>query len=231
MYRFNQEALKLQRQLRKNRGYSPVDNFFKQHSLIESLYTEIEKNIDNPRLLQQARKQLVISLVSALEVYFKDIIKKAIDTNCFDDSGILKYIKRTYSLIDLKQIVAERFTAGEILASMCSFQNLKAINKIFSLLIGKNFIKAINTFEFVIEPEFSKTSNPPKTTIMDEDKRLYKGLNELYSLRPYITHDQLDKSAITEYQIHKFLSSTALFAIAVDNYINSLISDEDEQNK
>lgn len=232
MYRFNADKILLQRALRNTRSHSAINNFLKQLELIEDLYVEIEKNIDSPLLIQQARKQLVISLVSALEVYFKDILKVSYDSGAFKGSILLKKIPKRFYFNDIEKILDHKISLGELLASVFTFQNLQSINKVFSELIGKNLFQEINQFQFELE---SPTHSDPsvygqKTTILNEDKKVYHRIQELYSLRPFITHDQLEKSAISEFQVQNFLSASCLFAVVIDTYLNQLISIYDATN-
>lgn len=227
MYRFNTEKITLQRSLRNTRSLSPINNFFGQLELIENLYFEIEKNIESHKLIQQARRQLVISLVSALEVYFKDLLMQSYDSGVFENSYLVKVMNRRFLLSDIKNIIDNKFTVGEILASIFTFNNLKSVNKVFSGLIGMNFFKELNDFEFELKSPVSDDGGTAhfteKTTLLTEDRRIYSTLKELYSLRPFITHDQPEKSSISEFQVHYFLSAVGLFTVVVDDYLNTLI--------
>ncbi|HBD93352.1 MAG: hypothetical protein A2015_10450 [Spirochaetes bacterium GWF1_31_7] len=229
MYNFNIEKILLQRALRNTRSFSPVDNYFKQLEVIEDLYFEIEKNIESSKLIQQARKQLVISLVSALEVYFKDSLMTAYDSGSFNDSYLVKRLQKRFLLKDIQDIIKNKITIGEVLASIFTFSNLKAVNKIFSSLIGKNFFKELNEYQFELKSQADEESDIPtinKTTMLNEDRRVYFNLKELYSIRPFITHDQPEKSSISEFQVQYFISSAELFAIVIDNYLCSLMNNE-----
>ena len=215
--------------MRNTRSFSPVDNYFKQLEVIEDLYFEIEKNIESSKLIQQARKQLVISLVSALEVYFKDSLMTAYDSGSFNDSYLVKRLQKRFLLKDIQDIIKNKITIGEVLASIFTFSNLKAVNKIFSSLIGKNFFKELNEYQFELKSQADEESDIPtinKTTMLNEDRRVYFNLKELYSIRPFITHDQPEKSSISEFQVQYFISSAELFAIVIDNYLCSLMNNE-----
>ncbi len=232
MYSFNIEKILLQRALRNTRSFSPVDNYFKQLEVIEDLYFEIEKNIESSKLIQQARKQLVISLVSALEVYFKDSLMTAYDSGSFNDSYLVKRLQKRFFLKDIQDIIKNKITIGEVLASIFTFSNLKSVNKVFSSLIGKNFFKELNEYQFELKSQADEESDIPtinNTTMLNEDRRVYFNLKELYSIRPFITHDQPEKSSISEFQIQYFISSSELFAIVIDNYLCSIMNNEIEE--
>lgn len=226
MYRFNLEKILLQRALRNTRGFSPIDNFYKQLELIESLYFEIEKNIESSKLIQQSRKQLVISLVSALEVYLKDTLMIAYNSGSFNDCYLVRSLQKRFLLKDIQDIIQNKITIGEILASVFTFSNLKSINKIFSGLIGNSFFKELNQYKFELKSsdDEEKKESEGLTTILNEDRRVYFNLKELYSLRPFITHDQPEKSSISEFQIQYFLSSTSLFTFVIDSYLCSIMN-------
>jgi hypothetical protein len=224
MYHFNVEKVLLQRALRKTRSESAFENFLSQLELIEELYVDIEQNISSPILVQQARKQAIISLVSALEVFFKDTLKNAYDSNVFEDSELLHNIHKHFYLNDIENIIKHKISVGELLASLFTFHSLRSINKVFSGLIGRNFFNQVNQFEFEIEVEQEKNHNGiKKTTILQEDYKVYQRMQQLYSLRPFITHDQPEKSTISEYQVQNFIGTANLFAFVTDNYLKELI--------
>ncbi|MCH5151028.1 MAG: hypothetical protein J1G30_10225, partial [Spirochaetales bacterium] len=102
--------------------------------------------------------------------------------------------------------------------------SLRSINKVFSGLIGKNFFTQINQFTFEVEFEKDEIHDDvKKTTIRHEDYKIYQKIEELYSLRPFITHDQPEKSIISEFQVQNYLSAANLFAFVIDNYLKELI--------
>jgi len=226
MYNFNIDKILLQRAIRNTRSYSPINNFYKQQNLIENLQLEIEKNIDIPKLIQLGRRQLIISLVSALEVYFKDQLVIAFDSGKFNNSNLANKINKTFYLADIQAIIDNNISVGEIIAGLFTFSGLSSINKVYSLLIDEHFLKLLNKFEFeiAINDKTSTNKSFEKTTIINEDKHIYKHLNDLYSLRPYLTHDQPEKSVISEFQIQKFLSSSSLFVLAFDCFIKDIIN-------
>lgn len=233
MYRFSADRLLLQRALRNTRSQSPVENFLKQQELIEDLYFEIEKNIDSEELVQQARRQVVISLVSALEVYFKDTLKQSYDSGVFKNSFLLKKIRKRFYFNDIENIIDNKVSLGELLASVFTFQSLSSVNKVFSQLIGRNMFNQINTFEFELQVEETDGHSHPgqKTTILNEDRKVYRRIDELYSLRPFLTHDQLERSEISEFQIQNFLGASCLLVVVIDNYLRELIQSlTEEQN-
>lgn len=224
MYRFNIEKVLLQRALRKTRSGSAFENFMSQLELIEELYVDVEQNISSPRLVQQARKQAIISLVSALEVFFKDTLKNTYDSGAFENSQLLRNIPKHFFLNDIENIIKHGISVGELLASIFTFHSLHSINKVFSGLIGKNFFTQINEFKFEVEFEEEKNHDDVKeTTIRHEDYKIYQKIEELYSLRPFITHDQPEKSIISEFQVQNYLSAANLFAFVIDNYLKELI--------
>lgn len=224
MYHFNIEKVLLQRALRETRSSNAFENFMSQLELIEELYVDIEQTISSPRLVQQARKQAIISLVSALEVFFKDTLKNTYDSGAFENSQLLRSIPKHFFLNDIENIINHKISIGELLASIFTFHSLNSINKVFSGLIGENFFTQINQFTFEVEFEKEKSHDDvKKTTIRHEDYKIYQKIEELYSLRPFITHDQPEKSIISEFQVQNYLSAANLFAFVIDNYLKELI--------
>lgn len=228
MYNFNLKKMMLQRKLRSSRGKFPLYNFFEQYNLIEKLYWEIEKNIEKTQLVLQARRQLVISLVGAMEVYFKDSVKEVIDNTAGEYDLLLMSFRQKFTLKDIENILKYKLSMGEIISSLCSFSTLVGIDKIFSKLLGgADFFYNLNNFEFSLEDENTSTSE--KTKILLEDKDMYIHLKQMFMLRQNLSHDQSNKLTITENQVQDFFTATSLFAIVTNEYFKKMFYSNKKQ--
>ena len=124
MYNFNLEKILLQRAIRNTRGFSPLDNLFIQLENIIELNFEIEKNIESSKILQLSRKQMIVSLVTALEVFLKDSILLAYDSGSFYQCTLVQELKKKFFLKDIEAIIMHKITTGEILASFFYISSL-----------------------------------------------------------------------------------------------------------
>jgi len=116
---------------RKTRSRVPLFFFIEKIEIADKLLEKIHKKISSKRLLQEARKQYIISIVTASEVYFKDklvwlIDKKKIDCSKFFDK------EKLYTHSDIKTIIDKKITIGDLIASTFNFQNINGIEKAFS---------------------------------------------------------------------------------------------------
>jgi hypothetical protein len=94
----------------------------------------------NESLKQSLKKFLIISLVSCMEYFFRSEAKYLVDNNSIDISGLVSG-DITFSIKELELMLKDgHITRGNILASSYNFSNLSEINKIYSNLLGIEFL-------------------------------------------------------------------------------------------
>jgi len=137
------ERIEEARRARRGRSSVPYFFFLDKLDLADKLLKTVQKKIHDPKLSREARGQFVASATTALEGYFREMLRKAIDEWHVDIREIPELEKQRIHVADLEWIEAKRVSVGELVRSACNFQSLENINKVFSGVIGRDFISAV----------------------------------------------------------------------------------------
>ncbi len=205
-----------ERKNRKKRSSIPFNFFFDKYWDADSLLERINKKIKNKRLNQEARKQYIISLVTALEVYLKETFIRLINKKNLDVSKLSENIDRKFKFNEILFINKKNISVGELAASQFNFQNLNEIDKAFSNLWGIKFFIKLKNYKWYYgkhEKDFMQLTG--------ED---YQYIKELLELRHNFTHDINFKDFIDIHKI-KYLTNNLIV------FIHMFESFNDEQLK
>lgn len=173
---------------RRSRSKDPLKNALDKIFDASDLLEIIHKKIKNRRLIQEARKQFVITSVTAMEVLLKDYFIKLLSNFEIMDK-FPEYIEKKYSIEDLDYFEDKNISNEEIICNNYNFQNISQINNAYSKALSLD-AKNPNSFNFFNELKEYKWWYDKK------DKRGYQKLGEFYqkldkviSLRHDFVHD------------------------------------------
>jgi hypothetical protein len=140
-----------------------------------------EKN--TPEIIRKSLKRfLVISLVSTMEFYFKNMTSNYVDKNKVDLTKLFKNELRI-KLSDLDQMVQnDLLTRGSIVSSSVNFHDLGQINSFISNLLDIDFFTYLYQENTKDKCKMMIRNAPP----IDID---FKKMYEAFSLRHMIVHD------------------------------------------
>jgi len=97
---------------------------------------------------QLSYHNFLVNLVSALEVYLKQII---ISNRNWNEVGYSKLLSEPIALQDaFKIFTTEGISREHLIAHSNSFMNLSSIDRIFTQLCGKSFLKELGKFQFSV---------------------------------------------------------------------------------
>ncbi|GEM_PF-3262431 len=136
------------RRARRGRSSVPYNFFLDKIDLANRVLETIQKRTRDSGLSREARGQFIASATTALEVYFREMLRKAIDEEQANIRKIPELQKQSIPVADLEWIRAKRVSVGELLCSACNFQSLENISKVFSGIIGKDFISAVRKYVY-----------------------------------------------------------------------------------
>jgi hypothetical protein len=171
----------------------------KPFSVFFDIFTQSEKagrailegNI-NHEFLTILERSIVISTVTAIEVYYKDVLD-GIFRMCSPDffTPKLKHIHQNkYDIKDLCDFHEHQIHPLELVVTSQSFQNIEVIDKVFSKFVGKGFWNSI------LEQQVRRTDNP--TNIVSWTNDDLEGLKSTFLLRHELVHDPARTSFLTE---------------------------------
>ncbi len=200
----------------KTRSKSPIDSFITKWDNVSTLLKQIHKKISNKNLIQEARGQFIVSIVTALEVFLRDSLISLINKNQLDYTKLAEKKSDNYDLETVEFIIKNKITIAELIADNCSFQNLKRIDECFSLLFGFNLFKEFKDYKWVYDKEDSKGY------IQMTD--FYPKIDKLLKLRHDITHDLNFKRTINKRDLdemeEELVNFTNILAFFFDDLMN-----------
>ena len=113
---------------------------------------EVATGKEARKIRSEARRQSVISLITAFEVYLGDIVVELMDKygiNLHEDENLKKLFNRSkFSIFELHQILKDKITIGELVCWEINFQNMTLAFSFLSSLFGTDFSKLISNNKF-----------------------------------------------------------------------------------
>ena len=167
---------------KKTRSKFPIEDFIDKWTNASGLLEKVHKKIHTKNLIQEARGQFIVSMVTALEVFLRDSLISLIDKYKLDYTKLAKKKAESCDLEKIEFIIKNNITIGELIVEYCKFQNLKEIEECFSLLFGFSLFKELKEYKWVYDKK-----NPKGFIQISSD--FYPKLDNLLKLRHSITHD------------------------------------------
>ncbi len=200
-----------------DRGEKIVENLIELNNLYKKYSYPTRKIDDNLITISYAKQQFIISMVSAIEHFFKDLLIDLIDEDLVDISEL----KDKYKLNDIIKLKKGNVSLGELVAKNYNFQNLNEINKIYSKIlkskININFYDKLR--EIIKTPEYERDISYLRLT---ED--FYKIIRDVIEFRHKCIHDSELFFEIDLETLKKFSHEIQSFALAtawlLDEHLN-----------
>jgi hypothetical protein len=180
------ERIELQRKTRP-KELLPYDNFLEKLMSALALFSFVENKAEDRGIKLEARKYVVVVCVSAMETYFKSVIKIFVDLGLAAGDIFNVFKEDKYSLGGLYELGKRRISIGEIISVSYSFQDLDAINRIFS--------KMLNVNDFIVEVAEHRVRIDEDTfgegfALIDDYPDFREQINELIRARHLIVHHE-----------------------------------------
>ena len=213
------DKLKAILERRKNklgRSDKPIENFLTKWKIAQDLLIQIErldKDTIPEKLKEEGRRQYIISMITALEVFLKDRFIELINIRKLSYENVAKETKK-FTMMEVSYILEQKLSVGEIIAEYFNFQNLDSINRAFGQILNLNFFEELKRFEWKSKDEGTLKINE------DFYKVLYKWIN----LRHNLVHDINFDEYISIDSISDFDTYIVDFAHFVDLFIEDLLS-------
>jgi hypothetical protein len=204
-----------QKENRSSRWVRPYFNFHKKTLRSLRLIKKIKKSITTRIDLNEALSQFVVSDITALEVYFKDIFILIFQFRKDSKDLLIKchkkgLIKEKFDFDDLVKINYEPYSLPEIILQYQNFQNFDGINSVFSAITDQDFFNFLTNREFNI--------NPKMNFKLDENWKLK--LKTYLELRHSLIHDYNPKLRLNWQEIGDLHTNLDLFVLAADYYLD-----------
>lgn len=121
------------------------ENFFKSFFRATSLmHTCLRLMNGDSNLIEEAKRNYVVSLVSILETYYRDLLIHVLDKDKSNLESVISNIKEKKTLLDISKMLQEEIAFHEYVASHFKFQSIEEVEEVFSPLFPpQGYLKTI----------------------------------------------------------------------------------------
>lgn len=209
------EILLEKRKLRSNRDEFPLINFYEKirRARMLSKYAETFTGSNSNRIKVRAegRRQFVISLVTALEVYLGDLTIELIDKAQIQyGKKILESTSKKYDIIEVREILKNGITMGELICQQINFQNLDKIFSFLKIFFGTDMSRLLENNKFIY-------NNTKGNQVSVSLRRGYQEkLQNVIKMRHNFIHDLRFGGTPSILELSKFETLVVRFAVCVD---------------
>ncbi|HUT97019.1 MAG TPA: hypothetical protein VMW60_02745 [Dehalococcoidales bacterium] len=209
------EKIRLSRQTLKHDydgSFIALENNIKKARELNVL---LEKVKADKEIKHEARKHLIITSVTCMDIFLKVLAIDLIETFIYrgKDENVKRELgKYTFNLNDVLELEDESVTIGEILYATKTFYDLNEIERFFSSLVGINETKLRERIEK------SGVSVNNKEAILLKDYPHYRQIiRELISMRHKLIHHGQLKRTPSLKNINTSIDNMIAYLTAMDN--------------
>lgn len=189
-FRFDYEKILESRKSRAARKKIPFDNFLEKYNSVTNLFDEVHKKFRKNELLQECRKQDIIGIMTAFEVYFKDVISYLIQKQKLDVNRL--FVKEDQiRILDLENIIKAKIKLSDLIHLKYNFMKLSDIDQIFRRTLNIQIFEQLKKFSFRIDKtgfhSIKITERRKDDFYLDKD--YYAGIEALIRKRNSFVHD------------------------------------------
>ncbi len=206
------------REIRQGRHARPYSNLMEGANQCLAAGRDIVKNADTSSHLQLLERSVVITFVTHVEVYFRDMLD-AIFKHCDPDYFLphLRHIHQNkYGIDEMIDVYTKQIHPLEIVSSDMSFQNTDKIERIFSRFLGSSLWSAAINIKIRIKDR-------PETACSFEPEYL-EGLKRIFELRHELVHNPRNARHLTEELLQDIENAFGLM-LAVDCVLTQMLHD------
>ncbi len=226
------KKIEKERNFFKQRGPEAITTFYKKVAESVGLVYLVEKKSKTKTIKINARKNYVINLVTAAEVYFKDLLKNIPDIKIIkNNDGLEKLLEEKITIWEAYQLLRTRksrkpIRISELIGIDRLFENLTTIDSFFSKLLKCNFLEEVENHQHrlnkVEKNFFSVTKLHLKVNLPDWKNQV----GTLFEKRHEYVHQICFGDNLTYKEISKFWWRLVCFIYAVnyfveDKYLNT----------
>lgn len=199
---------------RNSRNNRPISAFVELYQATDKAFKEVVDLGASIETQETLIKNHVINIVTAIEVYYRDMLDsvfKMCQPSTFEKK-LKKLHDRTYKIDDLVEIYVNKIHPLELIANSHSFQNTNTIDKIFTIIIDKPFLKQIRQLKW-------RQKDKPETEAEATQEDIL-ALQDLFEYRHLLIHNP-NKSLKTSIEIIEDQINSACGVVMASDFIMS----------
>jgi len=200
----------------------PLDSFRIKNFYAIQILSIVENHAEDRKIKIEARKNFIISCVTATETYFKDIVKVLPELPKVKENneGIKELLKEKISLWEAYILFKEKeLRIGDVIASYFSFQNLENIDYVMSKILNLKFLDSIENHKVSLDKE-NKEYYGTKMICLKTDLPKWRGyLAEMFNLRHDYVHHVSFRDRIGFQKLGILWEHLDTFITVVDDFV------------
>ncbi|ABD68924.1 hypothetical protein Rfer_1188 [Rhodoferax ferrireducens T118] len=188
---------------RRTRVERPFANFFEMvQQCVAAGHLILSGSLD-PKITTLIERSAVISTVTAIEVYYRDILDFIFRycTTTFFEPHLKQLFPEKFDISDLLEVYRHQVHPLELVAAAQSFQNADRIDKVFSKFLSKGGL-----WESVLQLQVRVKGDPATESSFTRDELV--ALRRVFDLRHELVHDPARRSFFTEQTVEDLWAAT-----------------------
>ncbi len=208
---------------RESRNRRPFNAFVDLFDATELALKEVSKLGASEATKETLLKSHLINAVTAVEVYYRDILDSVfrLCNPLVFENKLKKLHDHNYKINDLINIYVNRIHPLELVASNLSFQSVKNIDKTFTILLEKPFLKQVKQMKWRLkekpEIEYEVTHND------------IENLQSIFEERHQLIHNPNAHLTTSMYEIKEKMNSISLVIMASDLVLTQFINEHHDK--
>jgi hypothetical protein len=174
----------------------------------------LDKFRKDHKLIQEAKRNYLISLATALETFYRDLFIHCLEKDQIILHAVTDKIREKYTLTETLEFSKEKISISEISATHFSFQNIHEIDAAMTLILSDNYIKVLDKYEHeCVIP--SKCVGLVNIGMMEQWQ---KSLGDIFEHRHALVHDanlECSVSPVQMAQLETVALQVAQFTTAI----------------
>ena len=210
---------------RKTRSSRPFANFWESFLPCDEAASAVLQGRVAPEFQVLLERSAVISVVSAVEVYYRDILDylfRYCEYSFFEEKLKVLHPEKYY-IHDLINIHRHQIHPLELVSSAQSFQSTERIDRVFSLFVDGGFWNSVLGQQVFFGAEPPDPMNSDKSNIATWTAEDFTGLKNIFLLRHEIVHDPARRSIMTE-EVHTWLGQAASMIFGSDLVLGRMLT-------
>ena len=207
----------------KKRSGKTFSSYFRKYMLSKQVWSIVEENGKDRYVKIEARKNYIVNIVTALEVFIKDTIRN----NSFPIERQKELLKDKVTLWEAHELFKSNGIRTEaIIADYYSFQNLDVINRVLSTLYNNKILVEIDNTDLFTEAEHKDLS------IKTGRPNWKQELIDLFEIRHDSIHDINFTKVIGKKKTNELGISALAFAMSLDMFVfNNWVKEAEESGR
>lgn len=213
------EKIKSNKNARKSRSQRPIAAFMHLYNSTDLALKEVTKLGATEVTIETLVKAHIINVVTAVEVYYRDILDSVFrmcKPSSFEDK-LKKLHDRAYKIDDLLVLYVNGVHPLELVANDLSFQNIGNIEKTFSILIDKPFLKQAKLLKWRLKDQPEVECNIDHSDI--------ENLEAIFKERHLLIHNPSMGLSKSLFSIHERIDSVLGVIMASDLILTQFINE------